>query len=70
MITLGDIADIRRTFKDASGFSTINGQKTIAIDVRKRLNANAIETVAAVRAAVASLPRPVFAKYQYRLYLR
>jgi len=54
VITLGDIADIRRTFKDASGFSTINGQKTIAIDVRKRLNANAIETVAAVRAAVAS----------------
>ena len=54
VITLGDIADIRRTFKDATGFSTINGQKTIAIDVRKRLNANAIETVASVRAAVAS----------------
>ena len=54
VITLGDVADIRRTFKDADGFSTINGQKTIAVDVRKRLNANAIETVAAVRAAVAS----------------
>ena len=54
VITLGDVADVRRTFKDADGFSTINGQKTIAIDVRKRLNANAIETVAAVRAAVAS----------------
>jgi len=54
VITLGDVADIRRTFKDANGFSTINGQKTIAVDVRKRLNANAIETVAAVRAAVAS----------------
>ena len=54
VITLGDIADIRRTFKGATGFSTINGQKTIAIDVRKRLNANAIETVASVRAAVAS----------------
>ena len=54
VITLGDVADIRRTFKDADGFSTINGQKTIAIDVRKRLNANAIQTVASVRAAVAS----------------
>jgi len=54
VITLGDVADVRRTFKDATGFSTINGKKTIAIDVRKRLNANAIETVAAVRAAVAS----------------
>lgn len=54
VITLGDVADVRRTFKDANGFSTINGQKTIAVDVRKRLNANAIETVAAVRAEVAS----------------
>ncbi|MBT5104768.1 MAG: efflux RND transporter permease subunit [Porticoccaceae bacterium] len=54
VITLGDVADVRRTFKDASGFSTINGKKTIAIDVRKRLNANAIQTVADVRAAVAS----------------
>jgi len=53
VITLGDIADVRRTFKDATGFSTINGEKTIAIDVRKRLNANAIETVAAVREVIA-----------------
>ncbi len=53
VITLGDIADVRRTFKDATGFSTINGEKTIAIDVRKRLNANAIETVKAVREVIA-----------------
>ena len=52
VITLGDVAEVRRTFKDASGFSTINGKKTIAIDVRKRLKSNAIETVAAVRQVI------------------
>lgn len=51
-VVLGDVADVRRTFKDASSYSLINGQKTIAIDVRKRLTANLIETVAASRLTV------------------
>ena len=51
-ITLGDVASVRRTFKDAAGYSFINGEKAIAIEVRKRLNANLIETVDASRAAV------------------
>ena len=54
VITLGDVAEVRRTFKDATGFSTINGKKTIAIDVRKRLKSNSIETVAAVRQVIDS----------------
>ena len=36
-ITLGDVASVRRTFKDATGYSFINGKKAIAIEVRKRL---------------------------------
>jgi len=51
-ITLGDVASVRRTFKDAAGYSFINGEKAIAIEVRKRLNANLIETVEASRATV------------------
>ena len=54
VITLGDVAEVRRTFKDPLGFSTLNGKKTIAIDVRKRLKANSIETVTAVRSAIAN----------------
>ena len=54
VITLGDVAEVRRTFKDPLGFSTLDGKKTIAIDVRKRLKANSIETVAAVRSAIAN----------------
>jgi multidrug efflux pump len=52
-VALGDVADVRRTFKDPSGYSVLNGKKTIAIDVRKRLNANLIRTVEAARETVA-----------------
>ncbi|MBT4832216.1 MAG: efflux RND transporter permease subunit [Porticoccaceae bacterium] len=51
-ITLGDVASVRRTFKDASGYSFINGKKGLAIEVRKRLSANLIDTVDATRATV------------------
>lgn len=51
-ITLGDVASVRRTFKDATGYSFINGEKAIAIEVRKRLEANLIDTVDASRAVV------------------
>lgn len=51
-ITLGDVASVRRTFKDATNYSFINGKKAIAIEVRKRLNANLIKTVDASRAAI------------------
>ncbi len=53
-ITLGDVADVRRTFKDAAGYSLINGKKTIAIDVRKRLTANLIRTVEASRNTISA----------------
>lgn len=49
VVRLGDIANIDRKFKDATGFSRLNGKPTIAVDVRKRLKANSIETIAAVR---------------------
>ena len=44
-ITLGDLAKVRRTFRDAQGYSLINGEKALAIDVRKRITANLIDTV-------------------------
>ncbi|MGB2172388.1 MAG: efflux RND transporter permease subunit [Porticoccaceae bacterium] len=52
VITLSDIASIQRTFKDSTGFSTLDGKPTIALDVRKRLKANSIDTIAAVRQVV------------------
>ena len=52
VITLSDIAEIQRTFKDPLGFSTLDGKPTIALDVRKRLKANSIDTISAVREIV------------------
>jgi multidrug efflux pump len=49
VVTLDQIADVRRTFKDATGFSRVNGKQTIAIEITKRLKANTIDTVLDVR---------------------
>jgi len=54
VISLADIATVRRTFKDPTGFSTFNGEPTMALNVRKRLGTNSIETVKAVREIVES----------------
>ncbi len=53
VVTLSDVAEIRRTFKDASGFTRINGKPAIAISVVKRLGTNIIENNVAVREKVA-----------------
>ncbi len=48
IVTLGDIATIRRTFKDATSFTRFNGQPAIAIQIVKRLGTNIIENNARV----------------------
>lgn len=53
VVTLADVAEIRRTFKDANGFTRINGKPAIAISVVKRLGTNIIENNDAVRQKVA-----------------
>ncbi|QIE54538.1 efflux RND transporter permease subunit [Pikeienuella piscinae] len=52
MVTLGDIATIRRTFKDAEGTARFNGEPTVALQVKKRTGENIIGAVEAVRKAV------------------
>jgi multidrug efflux pump len=51
-VTLKDVAQVRPTFYDASSYSTINGKRTIAIDVTKRVGANVIQNNLAVRELV------------------
>ncbi len=55
VVTLSDIASIRRTFKDADSYARFNGNPTIAISVVKRLGSNILETNKNVRAAVARI---------------
>lgn len=51
-ITVGDIAEIRRTFKDPENFARLNGERAIAIEVVKRSGENIIDTIEAVRQTV------------------
>ncbi|MDP1555244.1 MAG: efflux RND transporter permease subunit, partial [Hyphomonas sp.] len=53
VVTLGDVAEVRRTFKDATGFATFNGEKALLIEVVKRTGANILDTANNVRAILA-----------------
>ncbi|WP_422375873.1 efflux RND transporter permease subunit [Roseibium sp.] len=52
VVTLSDVAEIRRTFKDANAYTRVNGQPAIALDVTKRIGTNIIENNLAIRAVV------------------
>ncbi len=52
-VTFQDVATVRRTFKDPTGFARLNGQPAIALEISKRIGTNIIEVVDAVRATVA-----------------
>ena len=45
VVTLQDVATVRRTFKDRTSYARFNGRDTITIAVSKRANANIVETV-------------------------
>ena len=52
VITLDQVADIRRTFKDADGFGRVNSKPTLALEIVKRIEANTVDTVQEVRQLV------------------
>jgi multidrug efflux pump len=53
LITMGDVAEVRRTFKDPTTISRFNGQPAFSIEVTKRSGSNILETVDAVKKVVA-----------------
>jgi multidrug efflux pump len=55
VVTLSDVATIRRTFKDRYGYARVNGVSAISIQITKRVNANLIDTVSQARAVVEQL---------------
>ena len=48
-----DLATIRQSFKDAQTITRLNGQPAIAIEVKKRVGANLVDTVDAVKVLAA-----------------
>lgn len=56
-VTLGDVAQVRPTFKDATSITRVNGRPAMTIEVSKRTGANLIETVDDVKKTVAMLQK-------------
>lgn len=48
-----DVAEVRRTYKDAESYARLNGKPALAIEVVQRTGANVIGTIEAVKALVA-----------------
>ncbi|WP_257285486.1 efflux RND transporter permease subunit [Endozoicomonas sp. SESOKO1] len=53
VITFGDIASVLSTFKDGGGYARMNGNSSIALEIKKRPGENIIETVALAKAIIA-----------------
>ncbi|MCG8020478.1 MAG: efflux RND transporter permease subunit, partial [Candidatus Thiodiazotropha weberae] len=52
VITFGEVASIRRSFKDPESFARVDGQPALTLEVKKRVGANIIDTITEVRSVV------------------
>ncbi len=52
VVTVGDVAVVRRTYKDPDGFARVAGQPAMALEIKKRVGANIIETIEQSRAVI------------------
>ena len=52
VVTIGDIASVRKSFKDPSSIARLAGERSIGIEIKKRSGENIIETVKRVRSVV------------------
>ncbi len=54
VVTFGEVANVRRGYKDRESFARVDGQAAVTLEVKKRLGANIIDSIAAVREIVAA----------------
>ncbi|MDV7105235.1 efflux RND transporter permease subunit [Vibrio sp. TH_r3] len=52
VITFGDIATVRRSFRDPESYARLDGESAIVLDVKKRAGENIIETVELVKQVI------------------
>lgn len=69
VVTLGDIADVRRTFLDRNTYLRYNGNPAIAIEVTKRIGENIVDTILRIKktveAARAQIPDGIKIDYSF-----
>ncbi len=52
VITFGDVATVRKSFRDPESFARLDGKPAIVLDIKKRSGENIIETVELVKAVL------------------
>ena len=52
VVTFGEVASIKRSYKDPSSFARVGGQAAVTLEIKKRVGANIIETINDVRELV------------------
>ncbi|OQW92361.1 MAG: MFS transporter [Beggiatoa sp. IS2] len=55
VVTLQDIAQVRRTFKDITSYARVDGQPALALEITKRVGTNIISTIEKTRQIVDEL---------------
>lgn len=55
VVTLGDVTDLRRTFKDAQGYTKANGTHAVAIELSKRKGISLIDAINKAKSVVETL---------------
>jgi multidrug efflux pump len=69
VVTLQDIADVRRTFLDRSVYLRFNGNPAISVEVKKRVGENIVDTISRVKSLVenarAQIPTGVKIDYSF-----
>ena len=51
-VTFGDVASVRRTFKDRTNYARLDGETTVALEITKRAGANILQLADMVEALV------------------
>ncbi len=67
IVTIGDLGEVRRTFKDREGYALFNGRPAIGIEISKRAGANIVDTIEEARAVVKREAAfwPISIKYEF-----
>jgi multidrug efflux pump len=62
-VTFGDVASVRRTFKDRTNYARLDGERSVSLEITKRPGTNILDLVDSVEALVtrakAAMPEPV-----------
>ena len=52
VVTIGDVANVKRTFKDRASIARLSGEPSIGLEISKRIGENIIDTIQSVREKV------------------